>query len=236
MDGVGNVRFDGLFGRGFKKNTCRFRKSYPDVMVVQVSKPREPFRGFLLAWQARISSCARTRVRATGAVIMIFHDTSLPAAAMPRCDQGHNQSAVVTRSLSQSGDRPGAAYAWGASVALGQQAGPITMELLCTNRLQKWGSSWRFTATRGSRLMARAWPHRTHSFGPLAARKSMLRRSAVPKRPAGACQAAQAARSRRCADRDAARPAGALDTGLAQYPRRYWQGWRGLQVAGGRLG
>jgi hypothetical protein len=47
MDGVGNVRFDGLFGRGFKKNTCRFRKSYPDVMVVQVSKPREPFRGFL---------------------------------------------------------------------------------------------------------------------------------------------------------------------------------------------
>jgi hypothetical protein len=36
------------------------------------------------SWQARLSSCARTRVRATGAVIMIFHDTSVPAAAMPR--------------------------------------------------------------------------------------------------------------------------------------------------------
>jgi hypothetical protein len=91
----------------------------------------------VLAWQARISSCARTRVRATSAVIMIFHDTNLPAAAMLRCDQGRNQSAVVTRSLSQSGDRPGAAYAWGASVALGQHCTDIAPILLCKYRSQK---------------------------------------------------------------------------------------------------
>jgi aerobic carbon-monoxide dehydrogenase large subunit len=59
-------------------------------VVVNSMEPRNAIADFDPASsrsEARISYRARTRVRAMGAVIMIFHDTSLPAAAMPRWPQ-----------------------------------------------------------------------------------------------------------------------------------------------------